>query len=68
MTDIIKNQSDIYLGLDIGGTKCSVVVGNISFEIRRKVVFDTRTERGYLAILSEFQGTYKIIVSRNFRL
>ncbi len=55
MTDNIKNQSDIYLGLDIGGTKCSVVVGDASFEIKRKVAFETRTERGYLAILSEFK-------------
>jgi len=55
MTDNIKNQGDIYLGLDIGGTKCSVVVGDASFEIKRKVAFETRTERGYMAILSEFK-------------
>lgn len=42
------------MGLDIGGTKCSVVVGDASFAIKGKVVFDTRTERGYQAILSEF--------------
>jgi len=55
MTDNIKNQGDIYLGLDIGGTKCAVVVGDASFEIKRKVAFETRTERGYMAILSEFK-------------
>ncbi|HZK94619.1 MAG TPA: ROK family protein [Prolixibacteraceae bacterium] len=55
MTDNIKYQGDIYLGLDIGGTKCSVVVGDASFEIKRKVAFETRTERGYMAILSEFK-------------
>lgn len=53
MTDSINNQGDIYLGLDIGGTKCAVVVGDDSFRIKRKVAFETRTERGYLAILSE---------------
>jgi len=55
MADNIKNQNDIYLGLDIGGTKCAVVVGDASFEIKRKVAFETRTERGYMAILSEFK-------------
>jgi len=55
MTDNIKYQGDIYLGLDIGGTKCSVVVGDASFEIKRKVAFETRTEHGYMAILSEFK-------------
>ena len=55
MTENIKNQGDIYLGLDIGGTKCAVVVGDASFKIKRKIAFDTRTERGYLAILSEFK-------------
>jgi len=53
MTYSINNQGDIYLGLDIGGTKCAVVVGDDSFRIKRKVAFETRTERGYLAILSE---------------
>ena len=55
MTDNIKDQGDIYLGLDIGGTKCAVVVGDASFEIKRKVAFETRTERGYMAIISEFK-------------
>lgn len=55
MADNIKIQGDIYLGLDIGGTKCSVVVGDALFEIKRKVAFETRTERGYMAILAEFK-------------
>jgi glucokinase len=55
MMNNIKNQSDIYLGLDIGGTKCAVVVGDASFNIKRKIVFETRTERGYMAILAEFK-------------
>jgi glucokinase len=50
-----QNQKDIYLGLDIGGTKCSVVVGDSSFLIKKKVVFDTNTERGYMAILGDFK-------------
>lgn len=63
MADIIKNQGDIYLGLDIGGTKCSVVVGDASFGIKRKVAFETRTERGYLAILSEFKQHIRTLLA-----
>lgn len=50
-----QNSKDIYLGLDIGGTKCAVVVGDASFSIKRKIFFETKVERGYKAILDEFQ-------------
>jgi glucokinase len=59
MKETNQPPGDIYLGLDIGGTKCSVVVGDNSFSIKRKVFFDTRTERGYHAILSDFQEHIK---------
>ena len=52
-------MKDIYLGLDIGGTKCSIVVGDASFSILRKVSFDTNTARGWRSILSEFTGHIK---------
>jgi glucokinase len=53
---VIKQlNEDIYLGLDIGGTKCAVVVGNSSFVIKKKIFFETRVERGFEAILAEFQ-------------
>ncbi|MBL7969287.1 MAG: ROK family protein [Prolixibacteraceae bacterium] len=51
-----NNSDDIYLGLDIGGTKCAVVVGDASFSIKKKIFFETRVERGYRAILNEFQA------------
>ncbi|HPF02130.1 MAG TPA: ROK family protein [Bacteroidales bacterium] len=60
-----QNQDDIYLGLDIGGTKCSIVAGDKSFSIRDKVVFDTDTQRGYEAILSEFQDRIRSMLGRN---
>jgi len=63
MADNIINQNDIYLGLDIGGTKCAVVVGDASFEIKRKVAFETRTERGYKAILSEFKQQIRSLLT-----
>ena len=44
-----------YLGYDIGGTKCSIVLGDKDFNIHEKVVFATRTERGYRDILDDFK-------------
>lgn len=54
---------DIYLGLDIGGTKCSVVIGDKTFSIRKKIIFETRTERGYKEILSEFKGSMRSLLT-----
>jgi glucokinase len=45
---------EYYLGYDIGGTKCSVVLGDRNFKIYEKVVFATRTQRGYRDILDDF--------------
>lgn len=46
-----------YIGLDIGGTKCAVVIGNENFEILRKIFFETRTDqRGWVEILDEFKS------------
>ncbi len=55
MTSDKRPSDDIYFGLDIGGTKCSVVIGDNSFSIKKKVVFETRTGRGYKEILSDFK-------------
>ena len=49
-----KDNASYYIGLDIGGTKCAIVIGDKDFKIHRKVKFETRTERGYEAILKEF--------------
>jgi glucokinase len=54
-----KNLGEIYLGLDIGGTKCSVVVGDSSFSILKKVGFDTVTARGWRSVMSDFQRHMK---------
>ena len=62
MAEIIQNQVDFYIGLDIGGTKCSVVVGDASFSMKKKIFFDTRVERGYKAIIAEFQEHIKAIL------
>jgi glucokinase len=49
-----KGKKDIYLGVDIGGTKCAVVAGTGDFEILGKRTFETNVERGWQAIVDEF--------------
>ncbi|OFY65817.1 MAG: sugar kinase [Bacteroidetes bacterium RBG_13_43_22] len=39
-------NSNYYLGIDIGGTKCAVIAGTENMEILDKVVFPTETQRG----------------------
>ncbi|MCL4484400.1 MAG: ROK family protein [Bacteroidetes bacterium] len=63
MTSIHPVPEGLFLGIDIGGTKCAVVLGDESFSIRSKVVFETRVERGYEAILAEFQQHVDSILS-----
>ena len=41
------------LGLDIGGTKTAVVLGDRAGRIRERVEFSTRTERGFEATFAE---------------
>lgn len=55
MTDSKHSEPDSFLGIDIGGTKCAVVLGDASFSIKKKVFFETKVERGWKAILTEFQ-------------
>lgn len=51
-----EKTTEYYLGIDIGGTKCAIVIGDREFNIYRKIQFDTKTERGYSAILDEFHS------------
>ncbi|MCD6202563.1 MAG: ROK family protein [Bacteroidales bacterium] len=45
-----------YIGFDIGGTKCAVVLGDNDFNIYEKITFPTRTsERGWSEVLDEFK-------------
>ena len=57
-----KTQLDrYYLGFDVGGTKCTVVLGDQSFKVHEKIVFATHTERGYPEIINEFKRhTYEL--------
>lgn len=50
-----KQPTSFYLGLDIGGTKCSVVLGDQDFNIVEKIFFETNVERGPVEILNTFK-------------
>lgn len=57
-----KALDEYYLGFDIGGTKCSVVLGDKDFNIYEKVFFETKVERGFNVILNEFkQHVYELL-------
>ncbi|NQU52634.1 MAG: ROK family protein [Bacteroidetes bacterium] len=43
-----------FIGIDIGGTKCAIVVGDFEFKIYKKIRFETKTERGYKELLKDF--------------
>jgi glucokinase len=56
------HPKELFIGVDIGGTKCAVVAGDSSFNILKKDTFPTNTDRGYAAILSEFiEKTHRIL-------
>jgi glucokinase len=63
MESVNQSSGDIYVGLDIGGTKCSVVIGDKTFSIKRKVVFETRTSRGYEEILVDFKNNIRSLLN-----
>lgn len=57
----MKKPETYYLGYDIGGTKCSIVLGDKDFNIYEKVFFETKVERGFEEVLKEFkEHTYKL--------
>ena len=55
-----------YLGMDIGGTKCAVVLSEKSgSSIKDKIRFDTKVERGWQEVVEELISSAKEIVARN---
>ena len=53
------------LGLDIGGTKCVVVLGDEKMKIVDRIQFPTRAHRGWKAILKQMFETIDEITRRN---
>ena len=57
----LNQLKNYFLGYNIGGTKCSVVLGDDNFNIYEKIEFPTKTERGYEKILNDFKDiTYDL--------
>lgn len=55
-----------YLGMDIGGTKCAVVLSESDAVcIKDKIRFDTNAERGYSEIIAELISSAREIMHRN---
>ena len=55
-----------YLGMDIGGTKCSVVLSEKnSNKIKAKIRFDTRVERGHEEIIGQLISSAASLMSEN---
>ena len=60
-----SKKSSYYLGLDIGGTKCAVVLGDRDLNILEKVTFPTRTtERGWQGVVDEFLAHARPLVEK----
>jgi glucokinase len=53
------------LGLDIGGTKCAVVLGDERMRIRDRLSFPTNPSRGLKKTLREIFGAISEIIRRN---
>lgn len=55
-----------YLGIDIGGTKCAIIIGSEdSDEIIDKIKFETNSCRGYKQVINDIIINSKAILSRN---
>jgi glucokinase len=58
------NTEELYIGLDIGGTKCAVVAGDGNFNIKKKTVFETDVRRGWKSILGEFSNNIRNVTGQ----
>jgi glucokinase len=59
-------NTELYLGIDVGGTKCAVVLGDKDSNVLDKVTFPTRTaERGWREVVDEFIGHTRSILDKH---
>lgn len=60
-------MSKRYIGLDIGGTKCAVLLAKVDkgIHILDKIRFDTRTERGFEATFEELCQSIDVLLQRH---
>jgi len=60
----MKRPGEYFLGFDVGGTKCAVVVGDKEFNLYEKVSFETKVERGPYAVIDEFKSHVRSLFKR----
>ena len=53
------------VGIDIGGTKCAVVLGNKNGEIQDRIAFDTASDKGPLFVIKRILYSLDIILERH---
>lgn len=53
-SEVISNAEELFLGLDIGGTKCAILVGNARGEVVARKEWPSRPERGPDAMIADF--------------
>ena len=64
-----KTDMERYLGIDIGGTKCALVVGNADGEVLQKVRFDTTDKDATLSrIMAEAEGLIGAVTAKGERV
>lgn len=62
----MSQNANYYLGMDIGGTKCAVVISeNECSKIKDKIRFDTNVGRGWEAIVNELITSAEKLIDRN---
>jgi glucokinase len=49
----MQYSSELYLGLDVGGTKCAAVIGNAKGEILDRIEWPSHAERGSAAMVDD---------------
>jgi len=65
MRPIYLSGKKFILGLDIGGTKCAVVLGDEKMRIYDRLSFSTQPRRGWKRILKQLFGSIDEITGRN---
>jgi len=60
-------MTDMYIGLDIGGTKCAVLLGKVDrgIHILDKIRFESQTSRGFEAVFAQLCESVDEILRRN---
>lgn len=58
-------RTDNLIGIDIGGTKCAVILGDTSGHISRRIAFGTETDKGVNFTLANIKKNVKKLLKNN---